>query len=64
MANKSKKKSASNTIALNRKARHHYSIEDHYEAGLSLQGWEVKSLREGRVSMDESYVQVKNGELW
>jgi SsrA-binding protein len=64
MAKKSKKKPASNTIALNRKARHHYSIEDNYEAGLSLQGWEVKSLREGRVSMDESYVQVKNGELW
>jgi SsrA-binding protein len=64
MAKKSKKKTASNTIALNRKARHHYSIEDTYEAGLSLQGWEVKSLREGRVSMDESYVQVHKGELW
>jgi SsrA-binding protein len=64
MSKQSKKKPASNTIALNRKVRHDYYIEDHYEAGLSLEGWEVKSLRAGRVSMDESYVQVHKGELW
>ena len=50
MSKKPKKKPASNTIALNRKARHDYAIEDNYEAGLSLEGWEVKSLRAGRVS--------------
>ena len=64
MSKQTKKKPASNTIALNRKARHDYHIEDNYEAGLSLEGWEVKSLRAGRVSLDESYVLVKNGELW
>jgi SsrA-binding protein len=64
MSKNSKKKPASNTISLNRKVRHDYFIEDHYEAGLSLEGWEVKSLRAGRVSMDESYVLVKNAELW
>lgn len=64
MAKKSNKKTASNTIMLNRKVRHDYFIEDHFEAGLSLEGWEVKSMRAGRVSMDESYVVVKKGELW
>lgn len=64
MSTKSKKKPASNTIALNRKARHDYHIEENYEAGLSLEGWEVKSLRAGRISMNESYVQVHKGELW
>ncbi len=62
-ANK-KKKVASNTIALNKKARHDYFIEDNYEAGISLQGWEVKSLREGRVQLKESYVLIKNAEAF
>ncbi len=64
MAKKNKKKSSSSTIALNRKARHDYTIEDNYEAGIVLEGWEVKSLRDGRGQMDESYVLVKDGELW
>ncbi len=64
MAKKPNKKTAANTIMLNRKVRHDYFIEDQFEAGLSLEGWEVKSLRAGRVSMDESYVVVKKGELW
>lgn len=64
MANKKKKKTPSNTIAQNRKVRHDYIIEDTFEAGLSLQGWEVKSLRENRVQMNESYIFVRNNELW
>ena len=58
------KKTSSSTIAVNRKARHEYTIEDTFEAGLALTGWEVKSLRAGRVQMGESYVLVKEGELW
>ncbi len=58
------KKSSPNTIALNRKARHEFSIEENFEAGLALTGWEVKSMRAGRVQMGESYVLVKDGELW
>ncbi len=63
MAKKPKKKQNDNTIARNRKARFNYNIENNFEAGLVLEGWEVKSLREGRVQIDESYIFVKNGEL-
>ena len=59
-----KSKPQNNTIALNKKARHDYQIEDRFEAGLMLQGWEVKSLRAGRVQIRESYVLIKQGELW
>jgi len=59
-----KKKTPSNQIAVNRKARHDYSIEENFEAGLSLMGWEAKSLRAGRISMAESYILVKDNELW
>lgn len=51
-------------IAENRKARFDYFIEDSYEAGLVLQGWEVKSLRAGRAQLKEAYVFVKNGEAF
>lgn len=61
---KNKKKLAENTIALNKKAKHDFFIEDTFEAGLALQGWEVKSMREGRIQMTDSYIMVKNGELW
>ena len=61
---KSKSKHNPQTIALNKKARHDYVIEDTYEAGLALQGWEVKSMREGQVQLKESYVLVKKGEAW
>jgi SsrA-binding protein len=61
---KIKPKSNSATIALNKKARHDYFIEDRFEAGLALQGWEVKSLREGRVQLTESYIVIKNNEAW
>jgi SsrA-binding protein len=65
MATKSKKKAQTRpTIALNKKANHDFFIEDRYEAGLALQGWEVKSLREGRVQIKESYVTIKDGEAF
>lgn len=54
----------SSSIALNKKARHDYFIEDRFEAGLVLEGWEVKSLRAGRVHLTESYVIIKDGEAW
>ncbi len=56
--------SASRVIAQNKKAWHDYFIEDKYEAGLSLEGWEVKSLRAGRVQLKESYVIVKDGQVY
>ncbi len=52
------------TIALNKKARHDYFIEQTYEAGVALEGWEVKSLRSGRAQISESYVTVKQGEAF
>jgi len=52
------------TIAINKRASHDYFIEERFEAGLMLQGWEVKSLREGRVQLSESYIIIKNGEAW
>jgi len=63
---KQQKKSArpSSTIALNKKSRHDYTLEDRFEAGLELQGWEVKSLREGRIQLRDSYVILKGGEAW
>jgi len=61
---KSKEKSPGNTIALNKKARHDYFIEDRFEAGMALQGWEVKSLRAGKVQIRESYILLKGGEAF
>lgn len=58
------KKPADNVIAVNRKARHDYFIEETIEAGLSLEGWEVKSLRAGKGQITETYVHIKNGEAW
>ncbi len=65
-SDKSAKKSGSgsSTIALNRKAKHEFHIEERYEAGLALEGWEVKSLREGRVQLAESYVTVREAEAY
>ena len=65
MARKSKKKKpTSNTIALNKRARHDYELSEKFEAGLVLEGWEVKSLREGKVQLVDSYVLIKNGEAF
>lgn len=61
---KSKKKQNLNIIALNKKARHDYFIGQILEAGIVLQGWEVKSLRDGRAQIKESYVILKNRELF
>lgn len=53
------------TITVNRKARHEYFIEDTFQAGLVLVGTEVKSLRQGKVSLNEAYARIdKNGEAW
>src|SRR6185437_15582867 len=55
---------ASRLIAENRKARFDYFIEERYEAGLSLQGWEVKAMRAGRAQLKEAYVYLKGGEAF
>jgi len=52
------------SIVDNRKATHDYFIEDRFEAGLVLEGWEVKAIRAGHVQLKESYVIVRDGELW
>lgn len=52
------------SIVDNRKARHDYFIEDRYEAGLVLEGWEVKAIRAGRTQIGEAFVIVRNAELW
>jgi SsrA-binding protein len=52
------------TIVSNKKARHDFFIEDRFEAGIVLEGWEVKSLRAGKVQIIDSYVFIKNGEAW
>ena len=64
MAKNSKKKGGGATIAINKKAQHDYFIEERFEAGIALEGWEVKSLRAGRIQLKESYVTVKNGEAF
>lgn len=52
------------TIAQNKRARHDYTIEERFEAGIALQGWEVKALRAGRISLSESYAIVRRGEIF
>ncbi|MEO8160314.1 MAG: SsrA-binding protein SmpB, partial [Arenimonas sp.] len=52
------------TIALNKSARHEYHLEDRYEAGMALQGWELKAIRAGRLGIGESYALVKGGEIF
>jgi len=67
MAKSSKQKpsaTSGSTIALNKKARHEYTLEDRVEAGLALEGWEVKSLRAGKVQMVDSYILLKSGEAF
>jgi SsrA-binding protein len=64
MSTKKKPKNTSSTIAQNKKARHDYFIEEKYEAGLVLTGWEVKSLREGKCQLVDSYITIHKGEAW
>jgi SsrA-binding protein len=52
------------TVALNRKASFNYDLLETFEAGIALQGSEVKSIRDGRISLKESYAEVKNGEVF
>ena len=59
-----KKKTDGKVIAVNRKARHDYFVEETYECGLALAGTEVKSLRAGAVNLKDSYCSVKDGELF
>lgn len=59
MAEKSKK-----VLALNRKARHDYFVDETYEAGIELFGTEVKSLRQGKANLKDSYCRIENGELF
>lgn len=62
---KAKKQTDSNgTVAVNRKARHDYLIESEFEAGISLLGWEVKSLRNGKAQLTDGYVVIQKGEAW
>lgn len=64
MAKDTAKTSTSKTIALNRKAHHEYTLEERFEAGVVLHGWEVKSLRAGKAQISDSYVLLKRGEAW
>jgi len=66
MAKTKKKKPADggSTIALNRKAKFDYQIDERFEAGLSLMGWEVKSLRASKVQLNDSYVFIRNAEAY
>ena len=57
-------KTTPRTVALNKKARHEYFIDERFEAGLALQGWEVKALRAGRLQLKEGYVLLKDGEAF
>ncbi len=59
-----KSRKHANSIARNKKAWHDYFIEEEFEAGLVLEGWEVKSLRAGAAQLKESYVIIRNGELF
>ena len=63
-APKTDREKAQKTIAENRKARHDYHILDTWEAGVALLGTEVKSIREGRVNLRDSYARINNGEVW
>lgn len=61
---KDKDKNSGGTIALNKRARHEYHIDQRFEAGLELQGWEVKSLRAGRINFGDSYAVVLRNEIF
>lgn len=64
MSQKDKKKNPGKIIALNKKAKHDFFIDERLEAGLVLEGWEVKSLRAGKAQIRDAYVLLKDGEAW
>jgi SsrA-binding protein len=61
---KAKSATVDKTISLNKRARHEYHLEDRVEAGLVLQGWEVKAIRAGRGNMTDAYAYVRDGEIF
>jgi SsrA-binding protein len=64
MAKKGKRKAAPGDIATNRQASYRYNLLDKWEAGIQLQGSEVKSMREGGVQLKDSYAELRDGEVW
>ncbi|MDR0779925.1 MAG: SsrA-binding protein SmpB [Pseudomonadales bacterium] len=64
MAKPKKAKHDDSTIVVNKKANHDYFIEDRFEAGIALNGWEVKSLRAKKIQLVDSHVLIKDGEAW
>ncbi|BDX06026.1 SsrA-binding protein SmpB [Planctobacterium marinum] len=62
MKKKQNKSNTTGTIALNKRARHDFFLEEKFEAGVALQGWEIKSIRAGKVNLTDVYVHVKDGE--
>ena len=61
---KDKDSNGGGTIALNKRSRFEYHIDERYEAGIALQGWELKALRAGRINFGESYAVAKNSEVF
>ena len=61
---KDKANTGDKTIALNKRARHEYHLEQRYEAGIALQGWELKAIRAGRANITEAYAVIRHGELF
>src|SRR5438874_9138942 len=64
MAKRGKRKAAPGDVATNRQASHRYQLLERWEAGIVLQGSEVKSLRDGAVQLKDAYAEVRDGELW
>lgn len=64
MAGKSERQQGAHTVATNRKARHDYFIEETFEAGISLTGTEIKSVRKGQVNLRDGFVLIRDGEAW
>jgi SsrA-binding protein len=64
MSKKNNQTNQGGTIALNRKARHDYFLQDRFEGGMALQGWEIKSIRQGKANIADSYVIIKDGEAY
>ncbi|EZQ15629.1 SsrA-binding protein SmpB [Pseudomonas sp. G11-1] len=64
MSKQKKPQANGGTIALNKRAKHEYFVEQRFEAGISLAGWEVKSLRAGKAQLVDSYVLLKDGEAY
>jgi SsrA-binding protein len=62
--NKDKDTKGGGTIALNKRARFEYHIDQRYEAGIALQGWELKALRAGRINFGESFAMIRDGEIF